>query len=116
MLPVVEPTGAVAEPPVLVVEPTLPATARSSVASARGDVAGEVSAVLRKPALADVVAVHPAITMFRPREELSAVVREQPATLLPLYLTAVARGEAGEVLDMRGGVLQGPCGSPPTRR
>lgn len=58
-----------------------------------GDVVGEVALVLRRKANADVVAVHPTVTLFLPREEFVALIREHPAILQSLYLLAVARDE-----------------------
>ena len=58
-----------------------------------GDVVGEVALVLRRKANADVVAVHPTVTLFLPREEFVALIREHPAILQSLYLLAVERDE-----------------------
>ena len=58
-----------------------------------GDVVGEVALVLRRKANADVVAVHPTVTLFLPREEFVTLVREHPAILQSLYLLAVERDE-----------------------
>jgi len=58
-----------------------------------GDVVGEVALVLRRKANADVVAVHPTVTLFLPREEFVTLVRDHPAILQSLYLLAVARDE-----------------------
>ncbi|CAN5601780.1 hypothetical protein BH09MYX1_BH09MYX1_30900 [soil metagenome] len=58
-----------------------------------GDVVGEVALVLRRKANADVVAVHPTVTLHLPREDFIAIVREHPAILQTLYLLAVQRDE-----------------------
>jgi CRP-like cAMP-binding protein len=58
-----------------------------------GDVVGEVALVLRRKANADVVAVHPTVTLHLPREDFLALVREHPAILLSLYMMAVQRDE-----------------------
>lgn len=58
-----------------------------------GDTVGEVSLVLRRPSTASVVAVHPTITLFLPRESFMALIREQPLLLAQLYELAVRRDE-----------------------
>jgi len=58
-----------------------------------GDVVGEVALVLRRKANADVVAVHPTVTLFLPREEFVALIREHPAILQSLYILAIERDE-----------------------
>ena len=58
-----------------------------------GDVVGEVALVLRRKANADVVAVHPTVTLYLPREEFMSLVREHAAILQSLYLLAVERDE-----------------------
>ncbi len=58
-----------------------------------GDVVGEVALVLRRKANADVVAVHPTVTLHLPREDFMRLVREHPAILLSLYVMAVERDE-----------------------
>jgi len=58
-----------------------------------GDTAGEVSLVLRRPSSASVVAVHPTITLFLPRESFMALIREHPLLLAQLYELAVKRDE-----------------------
>jgi cAMP-dependent protein kinase regulator len=56
-----------------------------------GEVVGEVALVLRRKANADVVAVHPTVTLHLPREDFLGLVREHPAILSGLYLAAVER-------------------------
>lgn len=58
-----------------------------------GETVGEVALVLRRKANADVVAVHPTVTMFLPREGFLDLVRAHPAILAGLYLAAVDRDE-----------------------
>lgn len=58
-----------------------------------GDVVGEVAMVLRRKANADVIALHPAVTLFLPVEDFMAIVREHPAILLELYQLAIQRDE-----------------------
>lgn len=58
-----------------------------------GDTVGEVSLVLRRPSSASVVAVHPTISLFLPRESFMALIREQPLLLAQLYELAVKRDE-----------------------
>jgi CRP-like cAMP-binding protein len=58
-----------------------------------GQVVGEVALVLRRAANADVVCVHPTITLHLPREDFLSVVRAHPGTLHGLYLLAVERDE-----------------------
>jgi cAMP-dependent protein kinase regulator len=54
---------------------------------------GVVALVLRRKANADVVAVHPTVTLHLPREEFLGLVRDHPAILSGLYLAAVERDE-----------------------
>ena len=58
-----------------------------------GETVGEVALVLRRKANADVVAVHPTVTLHLPREEFLGLVRDHPAILSGLYLAAVERDE-----------------------
>lgn len=58
-----------------------------------GETVGEVALVLRRKANADVVAVHPTVTLHLPREEFLGLVRDHPAILAGLYLAAVQRDE-----------------------
>ncbi len=58
-----------------------------------GDVVGEVALVLRRKANADVVAVHPTVTLHLPREHFLSLIKEHPAILLGLYTLAVKRDE-----------------------
>jgi CRP-like cAMP-binding protein len=60
---------------------------------AAGETVGEVALVLRRKANADVIAVHPTVTLFLPREEFVALVQDHPAILHGLYMTAVRRDD-----------------------
>jgi CRP-like cAMP-binding protein len=67
---------------------------------APGDVVGEVAALLRRKTSADVVAVHPTVTLFLPTQQLLDLVRTNPAVLAELYLLAVQRDEeTSAILD-----------------
>jgi cAMP-dependent protein kinase regulator len=65
---------------------------------APGDVVGEVALVLRRKANADVVAVHPTVTLHLPREDFLSLIQDHPAILLGLYTLAVQRDEETSVL------------------
>jgi CRP-like cAMP-binding protein len=58
-----------------------------------GETVGEVALVLRRKANADVIAVHPTVTLFLPREEFIELVHDHPGILHGLYLTAVHRDD-----------------------
>ncbi len=58
-----------------------------------GETVGEVALVLRRKANADVIALHPTVTLFLPREEFIALVQDHPAILHGLYMTAVHRDD-----------------------
>ena len=58
-----------------------------------GETVGEVALVLRRKANADVVAVHPTVTLHLPREDFLGLVRDHPAILSGLYLCAVERDD-----------------------
>lgn len=58
-----------------------------------GEVVGEIALVFRRKAMADVVAVHPTVTLHLPREDFAELIRAHPAILSGLYLLAVARDE-----------------------
>jgi len=58
-----------------------------------GETVGEVALVLRRKANADVVAVHPTVTLHLPREDFLDLIRHHPAILAGLYLAAVERDE-----------------------
>jgi cAMP-dependent protein kinase regulator len=60
---------------------------------AAGETVGEVALVLRRKANADVIAVHPTVTLFLPREDFVMLIREHPGILHGLYLTAVNRDD-----------------------
>ncbi len=58
-----------------------------------GEVVGEVALVLRRPAITDVVAHHPTVTLFLPRERLMELVKAHPKVFVELYELAVKRDE-----------------------
>jgi cAMP-dependent protein kinase regulator len=58
-----------------------------------GDVVGEVALVLRRPAITDVVAHHPTVTLFLARERLMELVKAHPKVFVDLYELAVKRDE-----------------------
>jgi CRP-like cAMP-binding protein len=60
---------------------------------APGETVGEVALVLRRKANADVIAVHPTVTLFLPRDEFLSIVQDHPAILHGLYMTAVRRDD-----------------------
>jgi cAMP-dependent protein kinase regulator len=79
--------GGTGEPTVLA---TLPA----------GETVGEVALLLRRKANADVIAVHPTVTLFLPRDHFLALIQDHPAILHGLYMTAVRRDdETMQALD-----------------
>ncbi|MBK6698258.1 MAG: cyclic nucleotide-binding domain-containing protein [Myxococcales bacterium] len=58
-----------------------------------GEVTGEVALVLRRKANADVVAVHPTVSLHLPKEDFLSLIKDHPAILLSLYMSAVLRDE-----------------------
>lgn len=58
-----------------------------------GETVGEVALVLRRKANADVVAVHPTVTLHLPRADFLDLIRDHPAILSGLYLCAVQRDD-----------------------
>jgi cAMP-dependent protein kinase regulator len=65
-----------------------------------GETVGEVALVLRRKTNADVIAVHPTVTLFLPREEFLSLVQDHPAILHGLYMSAVRRDdETAQALD-----------------
>jgi CRP-like cAMP-binding protein len=63
-----------------------------------GDVVGEVAMVLRRKANADVIAVHPTVTLYLPSVDFMSLIREHPAILAELYHLAVARDEETQII------------------
>ncbi|MFO0671182.1 MAG: cyclic nucleotide-binding domain-containing protein [Polyangiaceae bacterium] len=63
-----------------------------------GEVTGEVALVLRRRANADVVAVHPTVTLHLPKEDFLSLIKDHPAILLSLYMSAVLRDEETSAL------------------
>ena len=75
-------------------DPSLIDRALVSLATNRGLLlVGEVALVLRRKANADVVAVHPTVTLHLPKDGFMDLIREHPAILQGLYLLAVKRDE-----------------------
>ncbi len=58
-----------------------------------GEVIGEVALVLRRPAITDVVAHHPTVTLFLAQERLMELVKAHPKVFVDLYELAVKRDE-----------------------
>jgi CRP-like cAMP-binding protein len=58
-----------------------------------GDTVGEVALVLRRKANADVIAAHPTVTLFLPRDEFLSLIIDHPSILHGLYITAVRRDD-----------------------
>jgi len=58
-----------------------------------GEVVGEVALVLRRPASADVVAVHPTVTLYLASERFMSLIHEHPTILAELYDLAVKRDD-----------------------
>jgi len=58
-----------------------------------GETVGEVALLLRRKANANVIAVHPTVTLFLPREDFLSLIQEHPAILHGLYMTAVRRDD-----------------------
>ena len=58
-----------------------------------GEVVGEVALVLRRPAITDVVASHPTVTLFLAREKMMEFVKAHPKVFVDLYELAVKRDE-----------------------
>jgi CRP-like cAMP-binding protein len=58
-----------------------------------GETVGEVALLLRRKANADVIAIHPTVTLFLPREQFLTLIQGHPAILHGLYMTAVRRDD-----------------------
>jgi cAMP-dependent protein kinase regulator len=58
-----------------------------------GDVVGEISLVLRRPATADVVAVHTTVALELTSEQFQEAIREYPGLLQELYELAIKRAD-----------------------
>ena len=58
-----------------------------------GDTVGEVALVLRRKANADVIAVHPTVTLFLPRDGFLSLITDHPSILHGLYITALRRDD-----------------------
>jgi len=58
-----------------------------------GDVVGEVATILRRVANADVVAIHPSVTLHMSGQGFHEVLRTHPRLLAVLYDLAVQRDQ-----------------------
>ena len=58
-----------------------------------GEVVGEVALIFRRPAITDVVAHHPTVTLFLPQDRFLDLVRAHPKVFVQLYELAVKRDE-----------------------
>lgn len=58
-----------------------------------GDTLGELSLILRRPSNADVLAVHPTVTLFLSKDGFTNIIRKHPVLLAELYDLAVKRDE-----------------------
>ncbi|MGZ6094834.1 MAG: cyclic nucleotide-binding domain-containing protein, partial [Polyangiales bacterium] len=58
-----------------------------------GEVVGEVALILRRPSVADVVAVHPSVTLFLSAAGFQEILRAHPTLLAQLYELAIKRDE-----------------------
>lgn len=58
-----------------------------------GEVVGEVALILRRPAITDVVAHHPTVTLFLPRDRFLGLARAHPKVFVELYELAVHRDQ-----------------------
>jgi len=58
-----------------------------------GDVVGEVAMILRRPHGADVVALHPTVTLHLPGPSFQEMLRAHPTLLAELYDLAIKRDE-----------------------
>jgi cAMP-dependent protein kinase regulator len=58
-----------------------------------GETVGELALVLRRKSNADVIAIHPTVTLFLPRDDFLALIQDHPAILHGLYVTAVRRDD-----------------------
>jgi len=58
-----------------------------------GEVVGEVAMILRRQSMADVIAVHPSVTLHLPTQGFQEILRAHPTLLAELYDLAVKRDE-----------------------
>lgn len=58
-----------------------------------GEVVGEISLVLRRPANADVVALHPTVALALSSDQFQESIREHPTLLRELYNIAIKRAD-----------------------
>jgi CRP-like cAMP-binding protein len=58
-----------------------------------GEVVGEVALILRRPAITDVIAHHPTVTLFLQRDRFLGLARAHPKVFVELYELAVHRDQ-----------------------
>jgi cAMP-dependent protein kinase regulator len=58
-----------------------------------GEVVGEVAMILRRPAITDVIAHHPTVTLFLQRDRFLGLARAHPKVFVELYELAVHRDQ-----------------------
>lgn len=58
-----------------------------------GEVVGEVALILRRPAITDVIAHHPTVTLFLQRDRFLGLARAHPKIFVELYELAVHRDQ-----------------------
>lgn len=58
-----------------------------------GDTAGEVALVLRRTANADVVATHPTVALFLPKDAFLGLIKDHPVLIAELYAVAIQRDD-----------------------
>jgi cAMP-dependent protein kinase regulator len=58
-----------------------------------GEVIGEVAMILRRPAITDVIAHHPTVTLFLQRDRFLGLARAHPKVFVELYELAVHRDQ-----------------------
>jgi CRP-like cAMP-binding protein len=58
-----------------------------------GEVVGEVALILRRPAITDVIARHPTVTLFLQRDRFLGLARAHPKVFVELYELAVHRDQ-----------------------
>jgi cAMP-dependent protein kinase regulator len=58
-----------------------------------GEVVGEVALILRRPAITDVLAHHPTLTLFLQRDRFLGLARSHPKVFVELYELAVHRDQ-----------------------
>ena len=59
----------------------------------QGDTVGEVALVLRRPSTADVVAVHPTVSLYLPKKAFLELIKAHPLLIAQLYAIAIQRDD-----------------------